>query len=94
MFRWAIPHLQQGAKLLGKKALQTGVQVAQDVLEGDGVDTALAKRSREVIGELVPQAGSGRKYTKKKVPFRGFPPDKKRKTVVFEQGQVGFELWP
>ena len=66
LFRWAIPRLQQGAKLLGKKALQTGVQVAQDVLEGDDVDTALAKRSGEVIGELVPQAGSGRKYTKKK----------------------------
>ena len=41
--------------------------MAQDVLEGDDVDTALAKRSREVIGELVPQAGSGRKYTKKKI---------------------------
>ena len=97
LFRWAIPRLQQGAKLLGKKALQTGVQVAQDVLEGEDVDTALAKRSREVIGELVPQAGSGRKYTKKKkklVPFRGLPPGKKRKTIVLEQGQDDFELWP
>ena len=94
VFRWAIPHLQQGAKLLGKKALQTGVQVAQDVLEGDDVNTALAKRSREVIGGLVPQAGSGRKYTKKKVPFRGLPPGTKRKTIVLEQGQDDFELWP
>ena len=73
VFRWAIPHLQQGAKLLGKKALQTGVQVAKDVLEGDDVDTALAKRSREVIG---------------------LPPGKKRKTIVLEQGQDDFELWP
>ena len=32
LFRWAMPHLQQGAKVLGKKALQTGFQVAQDVL--------------------------------------------------------------
>ena len=24
LFRWAMPHLQQGAKVLGKKALQTG----------------------------------------------------------------------
>ena len=31
LFRWAMPHLQQGAKVLGKKALQTGVDVAQDV---------------------------------------------------------------
>ena len=33
LFRWAMPHLQQGAKGIGKKALQTGVNVAQDVLE-------------------------------------------------------------
>ena len=54
-----MPHLQQGAKVLGKKALQTGVQVAQNVLKGNNVNTAIAKRSREAIGELVPQAGSG-----------------------------------
>ena len=28
-----MPHLQQGAKGIGKKALQAGVNVAQDVLE-------------------------------------------------------------
>ena len=54
-----MPHLQQGAKVLGKKALQTGAQVAQDVLEGNNVNTALAKRSKEATGGLVPQAGSG-----------------------------------
>ena len=37
LFRWTMPHLQRGAKVLGKKALQTGVQVAQDVLEGNNV---------------------------------------------------------
>ena len=62
-----MPHLQQGAKVLGKKALQTGVQVAQDVLERSNVNTPLAKRSREAIGGHVPQAGSGRKSTKRKV---------------------------
>ena len=37
--------------------------MAQDVLEGNNVNTALAKRSKEAIGGLVPQAGSGRKST-------------------------------
>ena len=60
--------------MLGKKALQTGVQVAQDVLEGNNVNLALAKRSREAIGELVPQAGSGRKSTKKKSAASWFNP--------------------
>ena len=89
-----MPHLKQGAKVLGKKALRTGVQVAQDVLEGNSVNAALAKRSREAIGELVPQAGSGRKSTKRKVQLRGLPPFKKRKTVVLDQDQADdFQLW-
>ena len=94
LFCWAMPHLQQGTKVLGKKALQTGVQVTQDVLEGDNVNTGLAKRSREAIGNLAPQTGSGRRATKRKVPFRGLPPGKKRKTIVLEQDQDDFELWP
>ena len=93
LFRWAMPHLQQGAKVLGKKALQTGVQVAQDVLEGNNVNTALAKRSKEAIRGLVPQAGSGRKATKRKVQFRGLPPFKKPKTAVLDQDQDDFQLW-
>ena len=90
LFRWAMPHLQQGAKVLGEKALQTGVQVAQDVLEGNHVNTALAKRSRG----LIPQTGSCRKSTKRKVQFRGLLPFKKRKTIVLEQEQDDFQLWP
>ena len=93
LLHWAMPHLQQGAKRLGKRALQTGAQVAQDVLERNNVNTALAKRSKEAIGGLVPQAGSGRKAKKRKVQFRGLPPFKKRKTVVLDQDQDDFQLW-
>ena len=88
-----MPHLQQGAKVLGKKALQTGTQGAQDVLEGNNVNTALAKRGKEAIGGLVPQARSGRKCKKRKVQFRRLPPFKKRKTVVLDQDQDDFQLW-
>ena len=96
LFPWAMPHLQQGAKVLGKKALQTGVQVAQYVLEGNNVNTALAKCSIEAFGGLVPQAGSGRKSTKRKVRFRALPPlkkKKKKKTAVLDQDQDDFQLW-
>ena len=55
--------------------------MAQDVLEGNNVNTALAKHSKEAICGLVPQAGSGRKATKRKVQFCGLPQFKKRKTV-------------
>ena len=46
LFRWAVPHLQQGAKMLGKKALQEGVNVAQDVLAGENFSTAVAKHGK------------------------------------------------
>ena len=42
---------------------------------------------------LVPQAGSGRKSTKRKVRFRDLPPLKKRKIVVLDQDQDDFQLW-
>ena len=65
LFRWAMPHLQQGAKVLGTKALQTGVQVAQDVLDGDDVKTAVSKRTKQALGDMTSQnssqSGSGRK---------------------------------
>ena len=67
--------------------------MAQDVLEGNNVNTALAKRSKEAIRGLVPRAGSGRKATKRKVQFRGLPPFKKPKTVVLDQDQDNFQLW-
>ena len=44
LFRWAMPHLQQGAKVIGRKALQTGVNVAQDVLDGDNIKKAIMPR--------------------------------------------------
>ena len=65
-----MPHLQQGAKALGKKALQTGAQVTQDVLDGDNVKTAVSKRSKQALGDMTSQnssqSGSGRKATKRK----------------------------
>ena len=68
LFRWAVPHLQQGAKMLGKKALQTGVSVAQDVLAGENLKTATKKRAKQALGlpsQNSRQAGAGQKRYKK-----------------------------
>ena len=81
-----MPHLQQGAKALGKKALQTAAQVAQDVVDGDNVKTAVSKRAKQALGDMTSQnssqSGSGRKATKRKAqPAKNSsPPGKKRKT--------------
>lgn len=72
LFRWAVPRLKQGAKALGKKALKTGVNVVQDVLEGENVQAAVTKRGKQAIDDIVShntprsQVGSGRKTTKRK----------------------------
>ena len=85
LFRWAVPHLQEGAKMLGKKALQTGVDVAQDVLAGENLKTAAKKRAKQALGlpsQDSPQSGAGKKGTKRKAQPRkkSSPPGKKRKT--------------
>ena len=93
LFRWAVPHLQQGAKMLGKKALQTSVNVAQDVLAGENLKTAVAKHGKQAIGDLLPQAGAGRKAIKRKTQFHSSTRNKKRKTTPWREGQENFELW-
>ena len=73
LFRWALPHVQQGAKMLGKKALQTGVDVAQDVLAGENPKTATKKRAKQALGlssQDSPQSGAGKRATKRKARLR------------------------
>ena len=95
LFRWAMPHLQQGAKMLGKKALQTGVQVAQDVLNGDHVKTAVSKRAKQALGDMTSQnssqSGRGRKATKRKAPRTKIssPPGKRAKTSPQQKKKKG-----
>ena len=84
LFRWAVPHLKQGAKMLGKKVLQTGVNVAQDVLAGENLKTAVKRQGKKALGltsQNSPQSGAGKKGTKRKAQRRNnsSPPGKKRK---------------
>ena len=53
LYRWAVPHLQQSAKALGKKALQSCVNVAQDVLAGEN----LKQRSLSRVVFYIKKAG-------------------------------------
>ena len=87
LFRWAMPHLQQGAKVIGKKALQTGVNVAQDVLDGDNIKKAISKQAKQALGlpaqnSLQGQSGAGKKAIKRKAQGSkiSLPPGKKAKT--------------
>ena len=87
LFRWAMPRLQQGAKVFGKKALQTGVNVAQDVLHGDNIKTAIRKQAKQAIDNITcpksqqAQSGAGKKAIKRKAQGSKFSssPGKKAK---------------
>ena len=84
LFRWAVPHLKQGAKMFGKRVLQTGVNVAQDVLAGENLKTAVKRQGKKALGltsQNSPQSGAGKKGTKRKAQRRNnsSPPGKKRK---------------
>ena len=44
LFRSAMPLLKKGAVAVGKEALQTGIDIAQDVISGQNVKTATKRR--------------------------------------------------
>ena len=71
LFRWAMPHLQQDAKVSVKKGFTNSVNVVQDVLDGDNIKTAVHRRTKQALGLpsqnlLQAQSGAGRKAIKRK----------------------------
>ena len=87
LFRWAMPQLQQVARMIWKKALQTGANVAQDILDGDNLNTAIRKQAKQAIGNMTSQrsqqaqSGADQKGTKRKAQGSkiSLPPGKKAK---------------
>ena len=65
-----MPHLQQGAKVIGKKALQTGVNVPQDVLDGDNIKKAISKRAKQALGLPAQNSLQGHKRLKNQFASR------------------------
>ena len=89
--RYAIPLFKQGAKVVGKRALQAATEVGQDVLQGKNVKEAFKSRGKQAASDVAKNAakkvmtGKGRKKGIKraapaKTPIRG--PTKKKKTSL------------
>ena len=57
LFRSAIPFLKKGAAAIGKQALQTGMEIADDVMGGQNVKTAAKRRMKQAGRQLVTKAG-------------------------------------
>ena len=54
MLRSAIPFLKEGGKVLGKKALQTGIYVARHVLNGENVKRATSANLKRLARNFEP----------------------------------------
>ena len=52
LMRAVTPHLKEGLKKVGKKALKTGMEVITDISNGGNVKGSLKRRAKENIGEL------------------------------------------
>ena len=72
LFRTAMPLLKKGAEAVGRQALRTGVDIAEDVIGGKNVKSATRNRVRQAGRKLGTRAlkkiqkGRGRKKTTKK----------------------------
>ena len=68
LFRSAMPLIKKGAKSLGNLALETGAQVAKDVMAGENIKSSVKRRGKQAGKTLVERAiknvsqkGNGRK---------------------------------
>ncbi len=88
LFRSALPILKSGAKVLGKQVLRTGLQIANDVVEGQSFCDSSRRRIPEGIKSfvssagLIPQSGSGRNRRLKR---KSIPGNKKRRVDIFDE---------
>lgn len=70
--RIAMPLLKKGASLVGKQAIKTGMNIAQDAMQGRNIKAAAKKRLSQGLTELVMQQRGrggppGQRIAKKKV---------------------------
>ena len=84
--RYAIPLLKQGAKVVGKRALQAAVEVGQDVLQGKNVKSRGKQAVSDVAENAAKKVMTGKGFKKgikraapAKTPIRG--PTKKQKNI-------------
>ena len=73
-FRSALPMLKRGLATFGKHALKTGLEIANDVVEGESIKEAAKRRVPEGIKRFatsenfISQSGSGRRRRKRAAP--------------------------
>ena len=78
LFRAATPLLKQGAKVIGKRMLRTGLDIAGDALSGRNVKHSAKRRLMQAGRELVSGATSSRHIKRKATRRRAISSRAKR----------------
>ena len=99
MARSVMPALKQGLKTFGKTALQTGLEVMQDVSNGENVKTAAKRRLKQNTLSLLDRTVSGmtaRKTIKDKSkcrkPISSIKPRKRKHQEVTPSDDIFSQL--
>ena len=58
--RFALPILKKGARSFGKQALRTGMNIAQDAMQGRNIKSAAKKHLSQGMTDLITQRGRGK----------------------------------
>ena len=86
LFRSAMPMIKRGLAFFGKQALKTGLEVANDVADGESFGNSARRRVPEGIKRFASsanfsnQSGSGRRGRKRQISSVGQKKKKKNKT--------------
>ena len=59
--KFAMPFLKKGAKAVGKQAMKTGMNIAQEVMLGQNIKKAAKRHLSQGLTELMTQQGRGRR---------------------------------
>ena len=66
--KFALPFLKKGAKAVGKQAMKTGMNIAQEAMLGHNVKKAAKRHLSQGLTELVTQRGRGRPGRRQRGP--------------------------
>lgn len=82
--RMVMPILKSGGKALLKEGVASGLKVAEDVLSGESVTSALKKRAGEAGKRLLRRVTDGARGPPPKKRKKQARPKKKRKADIFD----------
>ena len=83
--KFALPFLKKGVKAVGKQAVRTGMNIAQEAMQGRNIKTAAKHHLSQGLTELVTQRGRG--HARKRPGPPGEHMTKRRKKNTRQNGK-------